>query len=73
MYVTGESGAWHILAEPGVRAKTLCGRHSPVWPKPWPHRAGDTGRVAEDDVCRVCLRVVRRRGERRRSVARAPE
>jgi hypothetical protein len=61
VYVTERAGVWHILAEPGVREKTRCGRYPPIWPAPWPHRTEDAGRVSEDDVCRLCLRVVRRR------------
>jgi hypothetical protein len=64
VYVGDTSGAWHLL---GARDTTLCGRRPRGWPaEGWPHRTGDAGRVGEDDLCRMCLRVARRRGERRR-------
>jgi hypothetical protein len=61
LYVTVASGTWHILTEPYIRERTLCGRHPPDSRAPWPHRTADMGRVSEDDVCRVCLRVEQRR------------
>ena len=61
VYVIDHGGVWHLLAEPGVREKTLCGRYPPIWPAPWPGRTENMELVSEDDVCRVCLRGAQRR------------